>query len=73
MGARSATVGEQVKVRGLNMRCEPTVEIARVVELLDPPIDHGVSPRTGKNTISDCVIKCGGVKIMACSASFIRS
>ena len=65
-------IGEQVKVRGLNMRCEPTLEIARIVEILEPPVNHGVSPRTGEVAISDCVIECGGVRIMACSESFIR-
>ena len=64
-------LGQKVKVRGCDVRCEPTIETARVVELLEPPIDCGVSPHTGRRTIQDCVIECDGFLVKFSSADFI--
>ena len=63
--------GQQVKVRGLNMKMVPTIEISRIVEILPSVKECPPSPVTGHVTKYDCVIEHNGIKMFADSRDFI--
>lgn len=61
---RELQVGQQVKVRGLDMRCKQTVEVVRIVEIL--PADHP------KREHYDCVTEGpSGVQVFNNSDRFL--
>ena len=57
-------VGQEVKVRGLDMHCRPTIEVARIVEVLEEGHD--------KRARYDCVLLGrDGVKVYSNSEGHI--
>lgn len=71
MPRNALKVGQQYKLPGLNMRCEPTVVVATIDSLIDPPRSSEPSPITGEVETYDCIVLSEGIRMYADSRDFV--